>query len=458
MYVNSNLARIFRLRRFLLVATAASFNVVAGISHSAMAQALPATDVFMSAFHAPRIADAGVPETRANALTVLTNGVIERGGIDRIDTWNSDELGQTLDFVGLQYATPTRFDFIQIELGTQFADGGDWDSKPNIYILKDLTLVGDTVEPNMIDNWVPLPAASVLETTGHVFSPVVAAGSTGTMRFDLTGIPAANRTGWGWAVGGVDGNANTGAPPVFHFISLTEAWAEGQSGQAAPAIPAASLTPKPVNLVTNSLNSTGRTTDFLIPWRGQGFASVTNGTVDHAGANDGFDTWQNDTTGTLTDFVGLQYRSQYRFDTITAELAGQFADGGDWEVQPRVFILKNPVDTAGTRPESDPANWTEITGLTESTGHVFGPIVVPGPGGTVKFDLTSVPAALRSGYGWAIGGVDGNQRATDSLFNFISITELSATGQLVPEPSSLCLVALVACFAGARRQREAAIG
>ena len=142
--------------------------------------------------------------------------------------------------------------------------------------------------------------------------------------------------------------------------------------------------------------------------RGQIFASVTNGVVDHAGAADGFDTFQGDAGGTLTDFVGLQYSSINRFDSITVDLANQFVDGGDWDSTPRVFILKNPVDTNTSRPETDPTNWQEIIGAPETTGHTYSPLVTPGPGGTMTFNLSSIPASQRTGWGWAIGGVEGN--------------------------------------------------
>jgi hypothetical protein len=365
--------------------TAAAFaGLLLGSAGDARAQSLVPSDVFMSAFHAPRLNNAGVPGIRANALTVLTNGVIDRGAVDRIDTYNDDHQGLTKDFVGFQYNSPNRFDTITIELGNQFGDGGDWDSLPKVYILKNPTLVGDTVEPNRSPNWVEVAGAA--ETSGHAFSPLVTPGPGGTIQLNLTGIPAADRTGWGWAVGGVDGNGNAGG--IINFISLTEASATGAAAPA-PAIPQP-LTPVPVNIVANSYGSAGNNGDPLSgPWRGQYFASVTNGLLDRnlppgGLGNDGFDTYDNDVNGTRTDFVGLQYGSMYRFDSLNVELGNQFADGGDWEATPRIFILKNPVDTNTTRPETDPTNWLEITGASETTGHVFNPVVTPGPGGTMN--------------------------------------------------------------------------
>jgi hypothetical protein len=57
----------------------------------------------------------------------------------------------------------------------------------------------------------------------------------------------------------------------------------------------------------------------------------------------------------------------------------------------------------------------------------------------VRFDLSGIPAAERTGWGWAIGGVDGNANAA-GVVNFVSVTELSATGALVPRPYDLELV------------------
>lgn len=401
----------------------------------ASADVLIPNNVFMSEYNQPLLNGVVQTENRENAFTVLTNGIISRTSSDRIDTRNNDNhvggnpVGNTFDFVGLQYASVNQFDKITIELGTALSTGGNWESTPYVYILKNLNLVGDTVEPNMSPNWLQLNPANIL-IDGPAFSQTV--GATGTLVFDLAGVAVADRIGWGWAVGGVDGNGTSNS------VSFTEVYAEGTASAQMPIIPQPA-TPTPVQVIANVYNSIGRNGDGLDPNRGQAFASVNNGLLDsNVGlANDGFDTC----CGPLTDFVGLQYGVVNRFDTITVHLGNQFIDGGDWDSMPRIFILKNPVDTNQTRPETDTANWREITGAVETTGHVFTPVTI-GPnvaGGTLIFDLSAIPEYERTGWGWAVGGVDGNSLPSGATQNFVSVTELSANGALVPGPAAMKL-------------------
>jgi hypothetical protein len=241
-----------------------------------------------------------------------------------------------------------------------------------------------------------------------------------------------------------------------NFISLTDVSAT--SAPAAAPVFNASVTPVPVNMVSNQYNSLARTGQGLIDDnRGQAFAALTNGVLDRnatPGA-DGYDTFGN-FPNTLTDFVGLLYGATYRFDTLTVELGQQFGDGGDWETTPKIYILKNPVDTDKTRPETDPTNWLEVTGAVETAGHVFNPVALNGPGGTIRFDLSAIPANLRTGYGWAIGGVDGNVCNGCGGNHFISLTEVSATGSLVPEPATAMILSIALGGLGLFRRRSEA--
>ena len=95
-----------------------------------------------------------------------------------------------------------------------------------------------------------------------------------------------------------------------------------------------------------------------------------------------------DNNGVATDFVGLRYASPNRFDTINIELGFQFGDGGDWQSMPRVFILKNPTLVGDTVPPEMSPNWVEVLGATETAGHVFSPLVTPGPADDQRHDPT----------------------------------------------------------------------
>jgi hypothetical protein len=246
--------------------------------------------------------------------------------------------------------------------------------------------------------------------------------SGGTFSIDLSSLPANARSGWGWAVGGVDGNANESG--TGNFVSVSEMQA---TGAAAPSYtPPVPSEPQPVNIVSNVYHSVNAYGISLASQRHFAFESVVDGIADTVS---GFDTCC-DAPGTETDFVGLQYNSMVRFDEITIQLGNQFSNGGDWDSQPRIFILKNPVDTGSTAPEDDPENWFEITGFLEENEHLFDPLVTPGVGGEIRFNLEGISAADRTGWGWAVGGVDGNS-SSEGTNNFISVSELSAEGVVI---------------------------
>jgi hypothetical protein len=166
------------------------------------------------------------------------------------------------------------------------------------------------------------------------------------------------------------------------------------------------------------------------------FTIATNGDVSPGGGFDNtrdWDTFEGTVGQTKTDFGGLLYDSLQEFDTLTLSYGTRFSDGGRFATAPRLFFNITGIDTNTTLPENDPTNWREVFGATlirEADAEMF--------------DLTGLPLADRQGYGWAIGGVngDGNNAATPQ--NFITVSELSASGATVPEPSSALLL-----FAGA---------
>ena len=126
---------------------------------------------------------------------------------------------------------------------------------------------------------------------------------------------------------------------------------------------------------------------------------------------------------TQTDFAGLTYDRRVRIDRVKVFLGHQFGDGGGWKKLPRVFILGTPVDPGSMPPESNPADWRELPTPQVSYGTPFDARANANPGEVIEFVLTGYPAEHRTGYGWAIGGVDGNGSA-----RYVSITELRGYG------------------------------
>ena len=96
--------------------------------------------------------------------------------------------------------------------------------------------------------------------------------------------------------------------------------------------------------------------------RQQAFHLATDNTFGRGEGNapacSSFDTMS--TNQSQTAFVGLRYGRLTRFDQIKVFMGRQMGDGGNWSAMPRVFILKNNVDTNQTSPEDDPANWREL--------------------------------------------------------------------------------------------------
>ena len=120
-----------------------------------------------------------------------------------------------------------------------------------------------------------------------------------------------------------------------------------------------------------------------------------------------------------TVFVGLLYGRKMQFDRIKVFLARQTDEGGGWSEMPKLFILKNPVDTNQTPPENDPNNWQELS--LHSLYTSFNSQSSTGPGAVIELVLSNTPAKERTGYGWAMGGVRGNGSC-----GYVSVTELRA--------------------------------
>lgn len=170
----------------------------------------------------------------------------------------------------------------------------------------------------------------------------------------------------------------------------------------------------PFNVIANNFNSPNVRADC--------FNMSIDGVINPVNAS-GWDTFTSVNATNYTDYVGLIYANETEFETIKVDLGQQFGDGGSWEAQPRVFILTTHTDP-GAPPELDPAIWREVSAALVS-GSEFDTIGDgnPSPNSPVVFDLSHLAPELRRGYGWAVGGVRG-----DNTLTFVSVVELRAYG------------------------------
>jgi hypothetical protein len=191
-------------------------------------------------------------------------------------------------------------------------------------------------------------------------------------------------------------------------------------GSVSNQLPVRLLVSNPVNLVANTYHSPDNN-------RPACFTLSTDGIADNVNNGGGFDTWN---TGG-TDFAGLIYSTSAEFFAVKVDLGNQFGDGGSWGTEPKLYRLKNPVDTNTDRPEQETNHWEEVAAPLIS-GSLFNTAVdpTPSPNTPIVFDLSGLPADQRTGYGWAVGGVAG-----DGANTFISISELSAFGVLGINPA-----------------------
>ena len=205
--------------------------------HRVRAESLTPSTIYANAFHVTVLNgnDATLGDVQAGAsLRRRTASSITELAMDRstvLTRGKHDNTGAVTDFVGLGYASPATFDVVTVELGNQFVDGGDWETVPSVYILKNPVMrTRSRYDLNGVQTgskYLPHSPPAI------VFDPLVTQGPGGTVSFAVGGS-VADRTGWGWAVGGVDGNQRSDG--TFNFISVTELYAEGTPA-AAPAIP-----------------------------------------------------------------------------------------------------------------------------------------------------------------------------------------------------------------------------
>ncbi len=162
------------------------------------------------------------------------------------------------------------------------------------------------------------------------------------------------------------------------------------------------------NIVANS---------YLNDDRQAAFVSVTDGLVDAGWQTDGDKVHR-------PQFAGLIYTNVQTFSIVKLDLGLQNEYGGSFVETPYLYLLKNNVDTTTNGPEADPIDWQQVAAPLVSPD-LFDANVDPNPSpaSPIIFDLSGLPLSARAGYGWAIGGVSGDNSG------FIRISELRGYGQ-----------------------------
>jgi hypothetical protein len=352
------------------------------------------------------------PVNRGGSFRIATDGVVNTTDSFRgFDTFNANT-GNPV-FAGLIQtgigAQPQIFETATLSLGNQFVDGGNFSAPPSLFLLVN-NVDTNMVLPTFDSNWMAVPDAT-LNQDGTNYT------------FTLSG-PAANRAAYGFAIGGVQGSGSV------RFLSVSELSATGSASRLPMGAPSA---------VVASIYHAPDT-------RAAAFTLATNGDVSPGGGFDNnrdFDTFEGAVGQVETDFGGLLYGSLQQFDTVTLSYGTNFVDGGRFPTSPRLFLNVTGVDTDTAAPENDPVNWREVTNallVRETDGETF--------------YLTGLSLEERLGFGWAIGGINGSGNGHVNPQNFITISELSASGT-VPEPCTAFLLG-IGSLAAVRRRRQTA--
>lgn len=210
--------------------------VLAGASQAqAQSGPLTATNVVASNYGFPF---SGGVTPRPDVFTRATDGATGFTNDVTFDTFTAggeETLGPT-DFLGLIYSNdsnpaqpPVIFDTVRLDLGRQFNDGGSFSAVPNLYILTTNT-DPDKTKPETGGGWVQVTGATLVSPATPTFdepaenpsgTPGVAPDDTPII-FDLTALTTVQRTGYGFAIGGVSGDG------AVHFTSGSELSAVGR--------------------------------------------------------------------------------------------------------------------------------------------------------------------------------------------------------------------------------------
>ena len=205
-----------------------AFVVVVLISRIAAAGNLATPDnIVANQYHA--VAGGPGGDSRANALIVATDGIVDHGAGGQnngFDTWPAQNYGSGGNgtpgtdhaFAGLEYGSAISLIEVVAQMGHQFGDGGNWGSMPNLYVLTSPygSDPNNGQEPPDVDtaHWTLVPHSAYTVVSGSP-SATDAVGPGPSTPYDF--VLHTPMSVYGWALGGVNSPSNGS-----NFVSITE--------------------------------------------------------------------------------------------------------------------------------------------------------------------------------------------------------------------------------------------
>ena len=371
-------------------------------------------------------------------------------GASGFDTWNGPG-GQNVptdtDFAGLTYGQPEQLDFLVVQVGAQFGDGGGWGSEPSVFVLQNNVDTNDVRPESDPTNWLDVTAAAQ-RISPNTFSTVnlpdhvLGNGSDDlnkTLVYDMRGVPVADRTGYGWAVGGVAGNGSA------YFISIDELAAFTTQGPPEPPelqIPTVDPLVPPAAFMGVRPTGVGDENTGLVG------AKVSGSEVNLI---DGLPTYADTALGGPgDDFVGASF-SESLDGVVAIELDAQvFGDGGWFESMPIIQVTSDPAALLPGYNSNTDGIWTTVLSATNypTDANAGSPgSVVTGATYLWTFDARDDVTAIRilgNAGGWIPTHADPDG-------GFLGAQDIRVYS--IPEPSS-CVLALFALLGlvGMRRR------
>jgi hypothetical protein len=202
--------------------TSSVSDMLPAISKVRRSPPLRPSNIVASAYHRIGSSTGARRETddRQQAFKIVTDSVAanepkEGGPRNGFDTMISNR-GES-GFVGLLYDRRVRIDRIKLCLGQTLGDQRTWKTVPRAFILKNPVDTNQTPPEDDPANWRELPLQKLY---GQAFDDKSNADASEVLEFVLTTCSNEDRSGYGWAVGGVPAGGSPGDVLVSRLLGF----------------------------------------------------------------------------------------------------------------------------------------------------------------------------------------------------------------------------------------------